>query len=72
MIKELQVLEPPGLAEIKQVEMFTKWRSLLKKENQDVTCPKPTDEVMARIKKSRNEKARANTGNKRKAIIAIA
>jgi hypothetical protein len=56
------ILNPPGLKEIKMVELFTKFHKFLKPINMDKTCPYPGDEVMARIKKSktvnRNSKKR--------------
>jgi hypothetical protein len=49
-------LNPPGLKEIKQVELWTKFRRFLKRENQDLTCPYPGDDVIDRIRKQRNAK----------------
>jgi len=46
----LQVIQPPGLPDIKKVELYTKWRPLLPAAFVDLTCPYPGDEVMARIK----------------------
>jgi hypothetical protein len=60
-------LNPPGLKEIKQVELWTKFRRFLKRENQDLTCPYPGDEVMDRIRKQRN--AKMLTKKKRKDAI---
>ena len=45
----------------KEVELFTKWRPLLPKKDQDVTCHKPLYEVMAMVKAEINKKK----GNKR-------
>jgi hypothetical protein len=50
-------ITPPGLKEIKEVELWTKFRGLLKPENQDLTCPYPGDNVMDRIRKQKNEKS---------------
>jgi hypothetical protein len=47
------ILIPPGLKEIKMVELFTKFRRFLKLINVDKTCPYPGDEVMERIKQSK-------------------
>jgi hypothetical protein len=35
------ILIPPGLKEIKMVELFTKFRRFLKPINMDKTCPYP-------------------------------
>jgi hypothetical protein len=50
------ILIPPGLKEIKMVELFTKFRRFLKTIDIDKTYPYPGDEVMDRIKKSKNVK----------------
>ena len=57
MEKNLKVLKPPGMKPIKEVELYTKWRPLLPKECQDDTCPKPSEEVMTKIKNDRCAKA---------------
>ena len=46
LLQELEVLSVPGIPDIKQVELYTKWRKLLKDENKDITCPKPSDVVL--------------------------
>jgi hypothetical protein len=43
-------LNPPGLKEIKQVELYAKFREFLNPANWEKTCPYPEDEVMNRIK----------------------
>ena len=48
----------PEIREIKQVELFTKWRKLIPEIYQDETCPKPTEEIMKRIKKNKADKAK--------------
>jgi hypothetical protein len=51
------VLIPPGLKEIRMVELFTKFHPFLKPiKNMDKTCPYPGDEVMARIRESKRVK----------------
>jgi hypothetical protein len=50
------ILIPPGLNEIKMVELFTKFRRFLKPINMDKTCPYSGDEVMERIKQSKKIK----------------
>mmetsp|Transcript_29630 Transcript_29630/g.43116 ORF Transcript_29630/g.43116 Transcript_29630/m.43116 type:complete len:98 (+) Transcript_29630:515-808(+) len=59
MLSELQPLPPPGIQDIKQVEMYTKWRHLLPDYAKDVTCPKPSDTVIKKIRDERNAKAKA-------------
>ena len=56
MQKDLKQLKPPGLKPIKQVELYTKWRPLLPKEVQDMTCPRPSEEVLNLIKAERKMK----------------
>ena len=52
MISEL------GIPEIKQVELYTKFRVLLPTEYQDITCPHPGDNIMNKIKAERKERAK--------------
>ena len=59
-----KVCENGGLPEIKQVELYTKWRHLLPNEYQDIMCPKPDDNILLRVKKQRSEKAKAKRNNK--------
>ena len=57
MLSELKILEPPGLREIKQVELYIKWGPLMPSDKErNETCPKPSDEVLAKVKDERNEK----------------
>lgn len=46
----------PGLSDIKQVHLYTKWRKLVPIEFQDITCPKPNENVISRIKKDTKAK----------------
>ena len=48
--------QSPGLAEIKQVEVFTKWRTFVPEEVRDEICPKPSQHVLDKIKNERKEK----------------
>jgi hypothetical protein len=59
------VLTPPGLKEIKMVELWNKFRSFLKPINMDQTCTCPGDEVMARVTKAKRVK---RASKKRKQI----
>jgi hypothetical protein len=43
----------PGLKEIKQCELYNKYRPLLTLEYRDILCPKPADDVLARDKRRR-------------------
>ena len=49
-------LPKPGLSVLKQVHMYTKWRPLLPVEMQDITCPKPTDDVVKECKSNLKKK----------------
>ena len=47
-----------GISEIKQVELFTKWREFVPEEYRDIICPKPDDEIIQRIKAEKSAKAK--------------
>ena len=49
-------LVEPGLSEQKQIHLYCKWRPLLPIEAQDITCPKPTEDVIQRCKNIVKEK----------------
>ena len=44
-------LKKPGLSDQKQVHLYSKWRPLIPIEYQDISCPKPSDNVIERMKK---------------------
>ena len=67
LLSELHVIPPPGFFEIKQCELYQKWRPFLKQENRDITCPRPAQTNLDCIKNKKNEKARARTAEKGKA-----
>ena len=46
--------------------MYTKWRPLLKPCNQDILCPRPTEDVIQKVKNERNAKARNKRGMDKK------
>ena len=48
----------PGVAEIKQVELFLKWRAFVPEEYQKSICPEPSEEVLHKIKRERYEKTK--------------
>jgi len=52
----IATINPPGLPDVKKVEMYSKYRSFLPNEFQDVLCPFPGQDVIDRINKTRNEK----------------
>jgi hypothetical protein len=56
LFQEPEALEPPGLKEIKQVELYQKWRKFVPDEFQDEICPKPSDEVLNKIKEEKRKK----------------
>ena len=47
----------PGIADIKKVELYTKWRKLIPSQFQDEICPKPEDNVLLKIKAQKAKKA---------------
>lgn len=65
MLNELKVLTPPGLRPIKQVELYSKWAPIMPKWAADITCPKPSDEVMKSVRAEKTSKAAAKRKAKR-------
>ena len=47
-----------GISEIKQFELYTKWRDYLLVEYRDIMCPKPDDNIIERIKDKKIAKAK--------------
>ncbi len=66
----LKPVAAPGMKEIKQVELFTKWRKFVPAEFADKICPKPPDEILNNVQKARSEKNRER--NAKKWAIAVA
>merc|ERR1712032_1695723 len=68
VVKSLQperlYTKAPGMNPRKEVELFTKWRPLLPKKYQDVTCPQPSDEVTAMVKAEINYKRKEKEAKK--------
>ena len=62
---QFEKLQPPGLKEIKMVELYKKWRSFMPEEFQDIICPKPPDDVLSRIKRVRKMKKQRKKKSKR-------
>eukprot|EP00536_Pseudo-nitzschia_multiseries_P016373 jgi/Psemu1/45970/gm1.45970_g len=61
----LDPVAPTGIKEIKQIELYTKWRKLVPVEFVDIICPYPGDEVLRKFKEERNRKARERTQRQR-------
>ena len=61
MPDKLEVLPRPKLRDIKAVELYTKWRPILPSWARNVTCPKPTDAVLQKVKLSRSVKIKERT-----------
>ena len=53
-----QYAKRPGLREIKQVEMYKKYRSRVPAEYRAELCPEPAKEVLDREKKRKNAKSK--------------
>ncbi len=53
----LQRLQPPGLRDIKQVELYSEWRKFVPAKFADDICPKPSDEVLARVAQTKGDKS---------------
>jgi len=49
----------PGLAEIKQVELFTKWKPFVPEEFKDIICPEPPKAVLDKVKLDKRNKAKS-------------
>ena len=56
MVDDLIMMKTPGIKEIKQVEMYQKWRPLLPEYAKDITCPKPIDRVIENIRSQKSRK----------------
>ena len=53
-------LSAPGRKDIKQVELYTKYRRFVPLVWQNDCCPKPADEILARFKIEKTEKVRVH------------
>ena len=65
MEDKLEELIPTPLKPIKQVELYKKWRPLIPLEFREITCPKPSDEVIEAHKRRTREKAQASRARKK-------
>jgi hypothetical protein len=50
------VLVPPGLPEMKQVELYCKWFEIVPLAYHSEVCPRPPDEMINRVKNVKNKK----------------
>ena len=55
--------EAPGIKEIKQVELYTKWRKLIPEQFQNIICPKPANDIINRVKKNKADRAKSKKSN---------
>ena len=63
-------ISKPGLREIKQCEMFFKYRPLVPEEYCNVLCPKLTDDVIEHVRKAKSDKGKAKRQSKKRARTA--
>ena len=61
----LNTIKPPGIPPIKQVELFSKYRSLIPLHFREITCPDPGDDIKSKIKSERNAKSRERSKKQR-------
>jgi len=62
---DLKQLVPTPLKPIKQVELWKKWAPLLPEEARNITCPKPSQEVIDSIKERNRLKTRKKSSEKK-------
>ena len=67
MATMLMILADPGMPEIKQIELYKKWRPLIPRAWRNNTCPKPKPEVLKRLADETNAKNRERYKAKAKA-----
>ena len=53
ILEDLEVLPEPGLQPIKAVELYTKWGPLLPEDAREITCPRPSEEIILAVKARR-------------------
>jgi hypothetical protein len=56
--EQLTRIPMPGLAPIKQVGLFQNYRKYLPPRYQEETCPQPSQEVMAKVRRQKQESSR--------------
>jgi hypothetical protein len=63
----------PDLREIKQVELYMKYRPLIPQMYRDELCPKPSDQVIENISKQKSQKGKKKRDDKKAAeAVAVA
>ena len=67
----LSPLDTSGVKEIKQVELYRKWRPYIPQYAQDITCPKPDDAILLRHKDTVKVKRNAKAAAKKKTTAAV-
>jgi hypothetical protein len=63
---KLEWLTEPGIWEIKQVKLWTKWTKRIPPQFQDEICPEPDKEIIQRIKNEKKEKLKQLAAKKKK------
>jgi hypothetical protein len=66
----LETIPFPSIPEVKQIELFRKWRKVVPEEYWKYTCKQPDDDVLERHKKKQNLKAAAARIKKKETLIA--
>jgi len=69
MERNLKQLVPTPLKPLKQYELWKRWRPLLPEYARDITCPKPSDEVIKSIKERTRNKGRIRTAAKKQKTV---
>ena len=63
----IKPLRAPGMKDIKQVELWKNWRQFVPQPYKDMICPRPTADVIDRVKKQRSAKQKETNTRKRAA-----
>ena len=56
MTCDLKNLVPPGMRPIKQVELCAKWKKIVPVDKKDLTCPRPSQDIMKQVKEEKKVK----------------
>ena len=63
LYSQMKFLAKPGLKPIKQVHLYTKWRSVVPHPYKDITCPLPSNEIIQMVlKRKPKKKTKQTTG----------
>ena len=46
---DIEEVEPPGMRNIKKIELFKKWRKFIPDEKKDLVCPPVSEEVLGKV-----------------------